>query len=90
MDGLFVTSAENIRYLTGFSGSEGSLILTRDEEIFLTDGRYTAQAREQVADLTLIIFKEKWKQIGRILKKLRLRKVGFEPGDLTVACRDRK
>ena len=35
----------NVRYLTGFTGTNGACIVTRDERLFLTDFRYVEQAR---------------------------------------------
>ena len=48
LDGLIVTDMNQIRYLTGFSGSAGLLILSGKQSHFLTDFRYTDQARKQV------------------------------------------
>jgi Xaa-Pro aminopeptidase len=47
-DGLLVTKLENIRYLTGFSGSAAMLLVTRDGALLTTDGRYAEQSEEQV------------------------------------------
>ena len=47
-DGLLVTSLTNIRYLTGFTGSAGLLVVLPDDAVLVTDGRYGAQAREQL------------------------------------------
>ncbi len=48
---FLVTRLPNVRYLTGFTGSNGQLILTSTDGIFLTDSRYMEQARHQVPDL---------------------------------------
>jgi len=48
-DALLVTSVTNIRYLTGFSGSAGTLLVLPGDTILLTDGRYGTQATEQLA-----------------------------------------
>ncbi len=48
VDALLVTSAPNIRWLTGFSGSAGHLLVTADTALLTTDGRYRAQAAEQL------------------------------------------
>jgi len=84
-DGMLITSPENVRYLCGFSGTEGTILLTRKEGFFLTDGRYTTQAREQVKQLTVITFREKYRELGRLIRKLRVRNLGFEARHLTVA-----
>ncbi|HET9692605.1 MAG TPA: aminopeptidase P family protein [Acidimicrobiales bacterium] len=49
LDALVVTSATNIRYLTGFTGSAGVLFVLPAELVLLTDGRYATQAPEQLA-----------------------------------------
>ena len=46
---FYVSALPNIRYLTGFTGSAGHLLVTRDEATLFTDGRYATQAREQVS-----------------------------------------
>lgn len=53
LPGLLVTDLRNVRYLTGFTGTAGRLLVTADGhgEVFVTDRRYATQAGEQVADL---------------------------------------
>ena len=48
-DAVVVTSLTNIRYLTGFTGSAGLLLVLPDEVVLVTDGRYETQSAEQVA-----------------------------------------
>lgn len=45
--GLLVTAPENRRYLSGFRGSAGALLVTGDAQVIVADGRYFDQAREQ-------------------------------------------
>lgn len=45
---LLVTKLENVRYLTGFTGSAAVLLVTREDALFVTDGRYRTQAEEQL------------------------------------------
>jgi Xaa-Pro aminopeptidase len=47
-DGLLVTNLTNIRYLTGFTGSAGLLLVLGDDALLVSDGRYRDQAVEQV------------------------------------------
>jgi len=49
VDALVVTTLPNVRYLTGFSGSAGVLLVTADRALLTTDGRYRTQSGEQVA-----------------------------------------
>jgi len=48
-DALLVTKLVNIRYLTGFTGSAGMLLVLPDQLLLITDGRYRDQAAEQLA-----------------------------------------
>ena len=52
---LLVTHLPNVRYLCGFTGSSGALILTEDRSIFFSDGRYIAQAKEEVHNSRVVI-----------------------------------
>ncbi|HEV7524270.1 MAG TPA: aminopeptidase P family N-terminal domain-containing protein, partial [Acidimicrobiia bacterium] len=48
LDALLVTKLANVRYLTGFTGSAGLLLVTSDDARFVTDGRYTQRAQEEL------------------------------------------
>jgi len=48
LTGLLVTHLPDVRYLCGFTGSSGALAVTRRAARFFTDGRYTAQAADEV------------------------------------------
>ena len=48
-DALLVTNLVNVRYLTGFTGSAGLLLVLADGVVLTTDGRYRDQAAEQLA-----------------------------------------
>ena len=54
-NGMLVTNLTNVRYLSGFTGSAGMLVLLPDDQHFISDGRYQEQARLQVADFQLHI-----------------------------------
>jgi Xaa-Pro aminopeptidase len=47
--GLLVTNLNNIRYLSGFTGSAGMLFLLPERTVLVTDGRYETQAQEQLS-----------------------------------------
>ncbi|WP_375003349.1 M24 family metallopeptidase [Aeromicrobium sp. CTD01-1L150] len=56
LDGLVVTTLVNVRFLSGFTGSNGALVLRADGTgVFLTDGRYRDQAVTEVPDLEHVI-----------------------------------
>ncbi len=49
VEALLVTRRPNVRYLTGFTGSSGMLLVGADDAVLVTDGRYAEQSREQLA-----------------------------------------
>ncbi|HJV36408.1 aminopeptidase P family protein [Geomonas sp.] len=83
-DLLLVTNLSNIRYLTGFTGSEGTLILSREDGWFLTDSRYTSQAAEQVTEARIVEFKIKLDSVSAVFREAGAKRVAFEAGNLTV------
>lgn len=56
-DAALVTNLVNVRYLTGFTGSNAALVVGADEahDLFSTDGRYVEQSKTQVPDLPLLV-----------------------------------
>ena len=48
-DALVVTNLTNVRYLVGFSGSAGQLLVTAERAVFVTDGRYRDQSADEIA-----------------------------------------
>ena len=55
LDGMYVTNLTNVRYLTGFTGSAGSLLILEKNQYFFTDGRYIEQSKEQVKNSQIYI-----------------------------------
>ncbi len=54
-DAALLTHLPDIRYLSGFTGSSALLATAKGKLAFFTDGRYTAQAREQVAGARVVV-----------------------------------
>ena len=86
LDALLVTAAPNIRYLSGFSGSAGMLLVTHDDAILVTDFRYASQAPQEVGDAarTLIERTSVWDRLGRELAALSVARLGVEGAYLTL------
>lgn len=79
IDGFFVTDINNIRYLTGFSGSSGLLLITGKKNIFVTDFRYKEQAEKQVRGWDIIVERKEMIMTARELsRKIGIRKLGLE------------
>jgi len=79
LDGLLVTDINNVRYLTGFSGTSGFALITGKEAFFITDFRYGEQATEEVKGWNIVIEKGKrTRTIRDLSKKSRVSRLGFE------------
>jgi Xaa-Pro aminopeptidase len=85
LDGILFHSLENIRYLCGFTGSDGAFLLTQKEAFFLTDSRYWTQSAEEVKESQITHYKKKVEGIASLLLDLRLKTIGFESTSLTFS-----
>jgi Xaa-Pro aminopeptidase len=82
LGGILFSSLENIRYLCGFTGSDGALVLTRKECYFLTDSRYWTQSEIEVKGSQIVHYKKKLEGVSSLLSDLGSRRVGFESASL--------
>ena len=48
LDGILITNLTNVRYISGFTGSAASCLITPEGQYFITDGRYIEQSKAQV------------------------------------------
>jgi len=90
-DALLVTSPANVRYLTGFTGSNGQLLLSADS-IFYTDGRYDEQSATQVPDLPRRIYSASMKFSEVLAKDVAdhgISRLGVEAAHMTLAIEAR-
>jgi Xaa-Pro aminopeptidase len=55
LDALLITHLPNVRYLCGFTGSSAVLVLIKDRSVFFSDGRYIAQAKDEVENSRILI-----------------------------------
>ena len=55
-EALLVTDLANVRYLTGFSGSNGQVLITQDTAVFMSDTRYAARAADMVQGAEVCIY----------------------------------
>lgn len=85
MDGLLVTGAANVRYLSGFSGSSALLFVTARETLLITDFRYQTQAAEEAGGVARVIIEPQslWTGLWHNLAQLSYVEVaGFESAHL--------
>ncbi len=79
IDGMMITKAENRRYITGFTGSAGIVIISKDRNILITDFRYLEQAAEQAPDFEIHdVTKDISVNVKEIVTELGIKKLGFE------------
>ena len=83
LDALVVTELVNVRYLTGFTGTNGACVVTPDERLFFTDFRYVEQAREQVPDFEQVTVGPQ--MLDEVAKVLRGR-AGFDDEHMSVSA----
>jgi Xaa-Pro aminopeptidase len=77
--GAFLTTAlPNVRYLSGFTGSNAALLVSPDGALLFTDPRYQTQAGEETDCAVKISKGPLLKEIGLAVKRLRLRSLAFE------------
>ena len=89
LNGIYVTNLTNVRYLTGFTGSAGSLLIVDNEQHFFTDGRYIEQSKAEVKNCKIHIVGSAHinaiKDINILKDK---QKIGFESNFVNVNLYD--
>jgi len=83
VEALLFLGIKNIRYLTGFTGSDAALIVSERQTVLLVDGRYTTQARKQTRGIRVFEYREKAAGIEQVASGLRVKTLGFEAAAIT-------
>lgn len=85
VDAALVTRLVNVRYLTGFTGSNAALVVHADgTDVFCTDGRYRTQSAAQVPDLERVIERNSAKALAERLTEEKVASIGYESHHVTV------
>ncbi len=85
-EAFLVVSPENRRYLTGFASSDGYLIITKNESVFLTDSRYIEAAQNAITDCGEVALLSSFSaQLPEYIEKLGIKTVFTEAEKLSVA-----
>ncbi len=85
IDALLVSAPENRRYMSGFTGSAGYLIISKGEAVLVTDFRYIEQSQQQAPDFAVERISGSMSWLPAKLFDMGLTSVGFESQDMTVA-----
>jgi Xaa-Pro aminopeptidase len=85
LDGFLVTSLENVRYLSGFTGSDATLLLTGGQKLLLTDSRYTIQAGKETDGYNIVQYTKKVQGIADQILGCQIGRLGFESQHMPYA-----
>jgi Xaa-Pro aminopeptidase len=90
IDALFVTNLRNVRYLSGFTGSAGFLLITDDQARLVTDGRYDTQGAAELeasgARIDLVIAGHEQRAAAtEFVTRAGVRRLGLEAAAVTWA-----
>ena len=88
LEAMLISAPENRRYLSGFSGSAGYLVISKDQPVLVTDSRYTEQAANQAKDFRVVQSRGGWDWLVDWLKETGVKRLGFESQNMTVATHD--
>jgi len=89
VDGLLVTTPENVFYLSGMRGDDSALLVTPSETFFLTDSRYAEEAAETVPALKLIVRTRSMMWTAALqTRRAGVGRLGVEACAMTLAQRD--
>jgi Xaa-Pro aminopeptidase len=84
LDAILITDLRNVRYLCGFSGSDGALLVTRSGTWFLCDSRYTAQAVDEVLEAEVRESAVRLDALAVLAAEERIARLGFEAAHTSV------
>ncbi|MCH8869390.1 MAG: aminopeptidase P family protein [Chloroflexi bacterium] len=85
LDAMLISSSENRRYMSGFTGSAGYLMISRDDAVLATDFRYVEQAGIQAPDFRVQRTAAGLDWFPEWTAEQGVKKVGFEDTDMTVS-----
>lgn len=83
IDGLVITSPFNRRYMTGFTGTSGTVLISQNEAKFITDFRYVEQAANQAKGYEVVENRNAVEEVASQAKNIGITKLGFEQDHLT-------
>ncbi len=86
IDGILITNPYNRRYMTGFTGTAGVVLISNSKALFITDFRYIEQATSQCPDFEIVKHTGPiHEEVASAAKELGITKLGFEQDTLSYA-----
>lgn len=78
IDALLISSPASVRYLTGYDGSNGLVLITRAGDHFFTDPRYGLEASQKITCKVHVAKQALIKAVTAVITRKKLKKIGFE------------
>jgi Xaa-Pro aminopeptidase len=88
VEALLVTNFKNVTYLTGFTGDDSYLLVTLNDELLVTDPRYTTQLEEECPGLRLEIRVpgvQMLEAVNKVIEAAKLERLGLEASSATLS-----
>ncbi|MGL4943629.1 MAG: M24 family metallopeptidase [Thermoguttaceae bacterium] len=93
IDSLLVTAPENVRYLTGFRGSDSYLLVTMTDEVILSDTRFETQLKEECPTFDVVVRRPDRSsmadEVVKAIKSRKLKNVGLEANSISLAAAEK-
>ncbi|MGB1253700.1 MAG: M24 family metallopeptidase [Candidatus Promineifilaceae bacterium] len=85
VDAVIISDDTNRRWLTGFTGSYGYVVVTKDRAVLATDGRYWAQARQQSAEFEIYEYVREPNALAKFITSTGGQRFGVEAEVVTLS-----
>src|SRR3954471_19835321 len=90
VDAILVTKLVNVRYLTGFTGSNAAVVVPRSgDAVLATDGRYRDQAASQAPDVQLVVTRNLAPDLAAVARGAGARRLAIERHHVTLSLYDK-
>lgn len=88
LDSMLITDLSNVFYLSGFTGSTATMVITHSDAFILVDSRYSIQARDECKQVTVKDFAIVTAIVAaaNLINELKPKSVGYEAGNVTVTA----
>ena len=85
LDGFLVSKEANVSYLLSSAARDSYLLVSQKEIYFITDFRYRLEAEKNIKGVRVFLYRNLFKDIAQLTKRLRINRLGFEAKDLPFA-----
>lgn len=84
IEAILITNAENRRYLSGFTGTAGMVLITGQQAFLITDFRYISQAKEQAEHMQVVRHgHDRWADVAKLLNEQQVSSLAFEEEEVS-------